>query len=800
MARNRSMGRAFRRSAAFVALVLAGGLLPACKGGGGDGGSGGAGPGGSQGGGSGVTVDADLVAASLTPGASSLEAGDLLPVTFRVRNTGPDAVPAFRAALRLSADDLLDASDPLLGTWSTAGLPASADFDVAGSVQVPVVTVPGAYRLLLVADDDQRLAETDESNNLLVSLSTVSIAPPTHPDLAAEAVSFGPSTVQAGDTIDVSHQIRNIGVEPSSGFRLGIYLSTTGVITTSDVLIGQRSIPALGVGEVDSASGSVTIPSFVSAGSYFVGILCDDLGQVVEMDEINNGLAATATLTVNAAPLPDMAPLSVQVQQSTVDAGQPILFEESVLNQGVAAAPLFQVGLYLSTDLDIDPSEDVFLGSRAVASLDAGATSASGPQSLMVPGNTPGGAYFVGVVVDAGEFVPESNEGNNTLLASTALSVTVPPLPDLRTDTFTFGPSSVVANGTERITVTASFGNGGVAPSAAVQATVFLSTDFSVTTADIPVGSIDVPTLDPGAGVGRTVDLLVPGGIANGSYRVGLWIDDVNIQPELDEANNLFVATELLDITGGGPSAPNLIGEDIDPSASTVAPGSSLQVVTRVANTGDLSTPAFRVGIYLSTDDEIDLTDTLLGDRLVPFGLGGGFSSVASAPITIPLNTPDGTYRIGVYADTLDSVVESDEEDNGLVASGNFIVQTPPPPRPNLVVSSASSNVGSTASAGDVVDLTHEIRNSGDLAAGTFRVGLYLSSDDTIDAADTLLSSRLITELGAGSSDSLTSAVQIPAGTAAGTWFLGVLVDDQDAVTESNESDNDRAVTPSFDL
>ena len=62
-----------------------------------------------------------------------------------------------------------------------------------------------------------------------------------------------------------------------------------------------------------------------------------------------------------------------------------------------------------------------------------------------------------------------------------------------------------------------------------------------------------------------------------------------------------------------------------------------------------------------------------------------------------------------------------------------------------------------------------------------------------------LLASRLITGLDAGSSETQVIAVQIP-GTAAGAWYLGALADDQDAVEESDEDDNGRAVTPSFDI
>ncbi|MEE2939733.1 MAG: CARDB domain-containing protein, partial [Planctomycetota bacterium] len=501
MARTGSNARGLAAATLLLSLVLP--ALAGCSSGGGAEDSGAS---------SGLAVNADLEAASLTTIASGLEAGESFPVSLRVRNLGPDPIPGFRMAVRLSVDDQVDAADLVLGTWSSAGLGVEGAFEATGTVQVPVAAAPGVYRLLLVADDDQRHAETDETNNLLVAPGALLVSPPAHPDLIAEAVSFGPSTAAAGSTVDVSHRISNQGHEASGSFRLGIYLSTSPVVTTAGLLIGQRAISALDIGETDAASGAVTIPSFVSPGTYFVGALCDDQQQVVEMDEANNGLVAAAPLSVTSAPLPDLAPVSLTLERASVDAGQPLVFEERVLNQGVADAALFQVGLYLSTDVDIDPADDVLLGSRAVPGLAAGLFSDSGAQSLVIPGSTAAGVYFVGLVVDAGDFVAEAVEDDNVLLAGTTLSVTVPPLPDLRADSFDFGPGALVADGSGVMTVSAGFSNAGTATSAAVQATVYLSSDNAVTTADIAVGAVQVEALAPGSGVGRTVDLPLPGG------------------------------------------------------------------------------------------------------------------------------------------------------------------------------------------------------------------------------------------------------------------------------------------------
>ena len=783
------------------ALALLVGLLCvsiACKGGSSETGSGdpGGGSGGGGGGGGGdpsTPVDADLVAVSIVPAITGLEAGESLALSLSVINEGPADVPAFRIGAYLSADDQFDAGDPRLGTWSTAGLTVDELFQTSGTVQIPVSTPNGSYRLLVVADDLNELEETSETNNVAASTVLLNIAPPSHPDLVIESVGFSPASVEAGQTITVSDVVRNDGLEPSSSFRVGIYLSADALVTTADLLIGQRSVSSLAVGSSASGSGSMTVPLFVSAGNYFVGAVADDLDAIIEMDETNNSQASNGTLSVAAAPLPDLAPSSISFAPLTVDAGQPITAEESVLNQGQAASPLFQVGVYLSDDATIDPAEDILIGTRSISTLGVGSGSGSGPTSVVVPSNTPGGEYFVGVYADSSIIVPELDEGNNGLVAANRVTVTVPPLPDLVATSFSFFPTIVAAGGGGTLSISDDVVNMGVADSAAVRVAVYLSTDASVTTNDILLGVHDLQALTVGAGAGANVDLPVPGGIAAGSYRVGLWVDDDQQQPEIDEGNNLIVSTTFLDVTGGGAAAPNLVSELIDPDASSAAPGDSFQVVTRVANVGDASTPLFRIGVYLSTDDTIDASDTRIGNRLVPFGLGAGFASVASAPANIPVNLADGFYTLGVLADWEGVVAESDETDNALTVSGMFEVRTPPPPRPELVVQAVDVVETGPFTAGQTLQVVHTVRNEGTVDAGAFRVGFYLSDDDVIDTADTLIGSRALSSLLAGATDGVTTSVQLPAGTAAGDYFVGAFVDDLGAVAENTEGNNGTA-------
>ncbi|MCK5232779.1 MAG: hypothetical protein KAR13_21070, partial [Desulfobulbaceae bacterium] len=75
-----------------------------------------------------------------------------------------------------------------------------------------------------------------------------------------------------------------------------------------------------------------------------------------------------------------------------------------------------------------------------------------------------------------------------------------------------------------------------------------------------------------------------------------------------------------------------------------------------------------------------------------------------------------------------------------------------------------------------------------------YHVGVYLSSDSTITTADTLLANGQLSfaslPAGAFVDAAFSSSMSIPAGTASGSYYIGVLVDSYDAEPEENETNN----------
>ena len=85
---------------------------------------------------------------------------------------------------------------------------------------------------------------------------------------------------------------------------VGIYLSSDSVIATSDILLwhGRSSIAALNGGATTnvSISPALQIPTTVSAGLYYIGILVDESYMIAEREESNNHASQAITLSSTA--------------------------------------------------------------------------------------------------------------------------------------------------------------------------------------------------------------------------------------------------------------------------------------------------------------------------------------------------------------------------------------------------------------------------------------------------------------------------------------------------------------------
>lgn len=146
-----------------------------------------------------------------------------------------------------------------------------------------------------------------------------------------------------------------------------------------------------------------------------------------------------------------------------------------------------------------------------------------------------------------------------------------------------------------------------------------------------------------------------------------------------------------------------------------------LSLVGTVLNIGDMDAGSSRVSIYLSSDAQITVNDTLLRTIEVA-GLAGGDLIDFQTEITLPAPLEEGQhYFLGLQVDSANQIAEADETDNISAA----------------VLSSSASNaaLGPGANIEPYVLVLREARDvqeSGDLARfGTgWRLAEALSADD----------------------------------------------------------------------
>ena len=107
----------------------------------------------------------------------------------------------------------------------------------------------------------------------------------------------------------------------------------------------------------------------------------------------------------------------------------------------------------------------------------------------------------------------------------------------------------------------------------------------------------------------------------------------------------------------------------------------------------------------------------------------------------------------------------------------------------NLVADSISAP--STAYKGSTIAVSSTFRNQGTVAAGAFQVGVYFSTDQTINQSDIYSGfSCAVPNLASGASAQCNGSAPIPSAVQPGNYYVGLIVDRQNQVIENTESDN----------
>ncbi|MBH8568409.1 T9SS type A sorting domain-containing protein [Microvirga sp. STS02] len=260
---------------------------------------------------------------------------------------------------------------------------------------------------------------------------------------------------------------------------------------------------------------------------------------------------------------------------------------------------------------------------------------------------------------------------------------------------------------------------------------------------------------------------------ATGSLTVVLQSDYYYSLSGIEAAVSCVTTVPLADLAVQGASVSPL---------STVA-GNSVSLSCSIYNIGAGVASSSSVGYYFSTDATLDANDVLLGNS-TGASLNPGLSSSRYASVTIPATTAPGSYYILFAGDYLSQVSESNENNN--VASVNVTVTAP---SIDLTILQPSVTPTTTA-VGTPISMSCYILNTGNATAASSSVGFYISTNNTLDANDVLLTSQYGGSLTTTYSSSRYGTAAIPTGLTPGTYYILFVADYQGQVAETNETNN----------
>ncbi len=498
----------------------------------------------------------------------------------------------------------------------------------------------------------------------------------------------------------------------------------------------------------------------------------------------NTGILKQVKLRIIGTPLRSEANTDLSVVSvtgpTTATAGQTVTLSANLRNPGSVAAGAFRVGLYLSGNTTIT-SADTRVGTCNYTSLPArGNISCS--VTAAIPAALRTGDYFVGAIADDTDQIAEINKINNIAIAASRITVRPAPPADLLVSDGR-GPTS--ASPGQSISVSVEVTNQGSGAASAFRVGFYISLRSALTTADTRLGTCSIPSLAAGARATCSAVVTIPATLALGQYYGGAIVDDLNQVPETDETNNVGVNPDRLVI--GRQTLPDLtITDGAAPATGTA--GQPVRLSVQVMNQGTGAATAFRLGIYLSIDSVITRSDIQVATCNFP-SLAVDATATCSGNITLPATLAPGTYSVGAFADDTQQVSESDENNNTALAPNQIVISRAP--APDLTVTSVLAPT--TVTLGDRPNITTAILNQGAANAGAFRLGYYLSTDATITATDILIGTCAYTALAAGANSGCAGPLLFPATLTPGRYYFGAIVDDQNQVSESDETNNARA-------
>lgn len=614
--------------------------------------------------------------------------------------------------------------------------------------------------------DTQETSETDVSHG---------------PDLLANRIQTDPPDAHLNDLVTYTVTAENIGDEDAPAVQGGIYYSNNSRVNTSDPFVCAFTFDPLAAGDQASTEVACVVPT-LPQGTYAAGVFLDDDEQLDELDETNNTDVGGDITQVEVGDWPDLTFGYLYADEYDVQGGASIKVHYSVENHGTLDTSTYiPLDLHLSEDAEItaDDAQVAATFINYIVPVDGEVLYYGYIDLPEVAADT---TLYLGGIIDADNGLDEQDESNNTYVdASTFL---VHPLPTYDVRVVSVATPDTVAVEADSVSYTIELANDGNTDTSSFSVALTYSDDTTIDTSDARLCTVPVTTPVPAGGASTlTGSCVVPAGL-DGSYWFGVVADSTGVIAETDETNNTgYDATSQVALSPAHWDLEPVVASAVDYAVDW---GDRVTFTYDVRNNGTTARTGFDVNLYYSTNTAIAVTDTLLCTDSVTSTLAAGSTGTYSVTCDIPALMA-GSYYFGVLVDPDDDVAEDDETNNSAYDAApvdhdgvDWNLEAELVYQNDYIVTS-----------GDSETFHFQVVNDGVDAIDDYTIELYYSRDATITTSDTLICSFPAESIAGLSRETYTASCNIPSVSTVAAYYLGLLVDPDRDIAETDETNNE---------
>lgn len=651
----------------------------------------------------------------------------------------------------------------------------------------PLQAQPGTGYLRVWVDGSNVVQESNEKNNNAFRAIRITSLP--RPDLVVtqSKAPIGVTQVASGGSVQVEFSLQNQGAAFTQNFAIGFSFCTT----QNAAQCTQRSTMNITdnwvQGQTRTYKHTLTIPS-VSSGTYYIRIFADSTYQVPEFMELNN--ARFEDIPVYLPTRPDLT-----VTHAVAGAGvqyvapnNEVKIQYTLHNKGAPITKNFRVQIYYcSTSQSSSCTQFVtsfFLRDRLARGQKKTYSSA-----FNLPSNAVPGTRWIQVFADGGKSIVEEDENNNTLQTRvqirqpdlTVSAAKIPTVGQYIAQGQSFRGEYTIKNGA----------NGGL-----------ISRKFELSLYQCPqrnpTGCVQFATVTIHNGVNarpfgtnatRTYPFtsrfpkLLP--LQNKQHYIRITVDSKREIQESNETNNdRYVQVSLRPIDLSIPTVQS------PQAATSIIQGQHTSVQLDIQNasqSGPLSEP-FEIRLqYCPKAQPIGCQLSSLNKVLQALSSGQKYNYKTS--LRIPQQAQVGTGYIQVMLDPSRKLPELNRTNNVRYIPLKIL----PVPRPDLQVSTllVTPSKGLPEAS---LNVRYVLKNLGSANAAPAKVRFYYSTDSTITTSDTYLQVERTHTLSKGarypSTGMASVTLKLPKSLPIGKGYIGAIVDFDQRVQESNETNN----------